>query len=549
MSEDAATSGLPSSRTEQILLQALLQHLPDDVYFKDRASRFLRVNASMARRMGQPSPAAMVGRTDFDIFTPEHAQAAFADEQRIIASGQPLIDAIEQETWPDGHSTWVSTTKVPLQDLDGAVIGTFGISRDITARKLAEDSIRKLSLIVHQCPVSIVLTDATGHIEYVNPSFERASGYTVAEARGHTPRFLKSGEHSAAFYAELWGTITAGRQWSGDLHNRRKDGTLFWERTTISAVRDAQGRITNFFAIKEDITESRRAAEERRALEDQLDIAHKLESVGRLSAGIAHEINTPAQFVTDNLRFLDTAFDLLSRYLDVVADLRRQASAVAPLQPVCAQLDRLAADGDLGFVRTELPCCIAQSLEGIGRIARIVGALKDFAQPAGDRRTPAQLAHLVETALDVSRHEWKNVAEIVTEFDPAQPAVPVMADEINQALLHLIINAAQAVAASAEQRGGAKGLIRIRTSTTPTHAVIEIADNGPGIAETIRPHLFEPFVTTRGPALASGQGLHLVHRIVRRHGGRIEYDTTAGIGTTFRLFLPLPSETPPPAAP
>ncbi|HLP01204.1 MAG TPA: PAS domain S-box protein [Opitutaceae bacterium] len=542
---DASTTPDPAPRLEQILLQALLQHLPEDIYFKDRASRFLRVNASMARRMGQPSPAAMAGRTDFDIFSREHAQAAFADEQRIIATGEPLIDAMEKETWPDGHSTWVSTTKLPLRDLDGAVIGTFGISRDITARKLAEDNYRKLSLIVHQCPVAIVLTDPTGRIEYVNPSFERVSGYSLTEARGHTSRLLKSGEHPAAFYGELWETITAGRQWTGEFHNRRKDGSLFWERATISPVRDEQGRVTHFFAIKEDITAGRRAAEERRALEEQLDIAHKLESVGRLSAGIAHEINTPAQFVTDNLRFLSTAFDLLTRYLAVVEQLRREAGNVATLQPLCGELDRLAADGDLGFVRTEVPCCLAQSLEGVERITRIVGALKDFAQPAGERRSPASLAHLVETALAVSRHEWQDVAEIATDFDPAQPPVPVLADEINQALLHLVINAAQAVAGSAARRQGAKGLIRIHVSTTPTHAVIAIADNGPGIPDEIRPHLFEPYVTTRGAAIASGQGLHLVHRIIQRHGGRIEYDTAAGVGTTFRLLLPLSTDSPP----
>ncbi|MFT3829570.1 MAG: PAS domain S-box protein [Opitutaceae bacterium] len=533
----------PAARLEQVLLQALLQHLPDDIYFKDRASRFVRVNAAMARRMGQPSPAAMIGRSDFDIFSREHAQAAFADEQHIIATGEPLLDVLEKETWPDGHATWVTTTKLPLRDLTGAVIGTFGLSRDITARKLAEDNYRKLSLIVRQCPVAIVLTDPAGRIEYVNPSFERASGYSLPELRGHTPRLLKSGEHPAAFYGELWETITAGRQWTGEFHNRRKDGTLYWERATISAVRDEQDRITHYFAIKEDITASRRAAEERRALEEQLDIAHKLESVGRLSAGIAHEINTPAQFVADNLRFLSTAFDLLARYLAVVEQLRQQAGGVAPLQPLCAELDRLAADGDLGFVRSEVPACLAQSLEGVERITRIVGALKDFAQPAGKRRSPASLARLVETALAVSRHEWREVAEVATDFDPAQPAVPVLADEINQALLHLIINAAQAVAASAAQRHGAKGLIRIRTSTTSTHAVIAVADNGPGLPAEIRPHLFEPFVTTRGAAVASGQGLHLVHRILQRHGGRIEYDTAAGVGTTFRLVLPLPGDT------
>ena len=534
-----------SAPLEPILLQALLQHLPENIYFKDRASRFLRVNASMARRTGHPSPAALEGRTDFDIFSPEHAQAAFADEQRIVATGEPLIDFEEKETWPDGRSNWVSTTKVPLRDLAGAVIGTFGITRDITARKLAEDDLRKLSLIVHQCPVAIVLTDPSGHIEYVNPSFERVSGYTLPEVRGRTPRVLKSGEHPASFYRELWETIAAGRLWTGDLCNRRKDGTPFWEHATIAAVRDPQGRITHYFAIKEDITQARRAAAERLALEEQLDLAHKLESVGRISAGIAHEINTPAQFLTDNLRFLSTSFALFDRCLALAAELRRQAGAVPALAPLCGEFDRFAAEGDLAFVSAEVPRCLSQSLEGIGRIARIVGALKDFAEPAGEGRQPADLARLVETALAVSRHEWHTVAEVATEFEPAVPPVPVLADEINQALLHLITNAAQAVAANAAQRGGAKGRICIRLFATQDHASLAINDNGPGLPAEILPHLFEPFVTTRGAAVASGQGLHLVHRIVSRHGGRVEYDTAPGVGTTFRLHLPLSAETAP----
>ncbi len=402
-----------------------MEHLPDSIYFKDRESRFIRVNAAMSRWAGFPDPAALVGKSDFDLFTAEHARPAYEAEQRIITTGEPLLDFEEKETWPDGHSTWVSTTKLPLRDLAGAVIGTFGISHDITARKRAEA--------------------------------------------------------------------------------------------------------------------------EKRELEAQLNFAQKLESVGRLSAGIAHEINTPGQFIADNLRFLSLSFQHLARHFAAVDALRTRAEALPQLQPELAALTEIEKEIELDFLQQEIPNCLTQSLDGMARISRIVGALKDFAHPHDAGRSPANLAHLIETAAAVSRHEWKYVAEFTTEFDPQLPPVPVLVDEFNQALLNLIINAAQAIAAALKQRGETKGRITARTRATPTLAIIEIEDTGTGIPEAARPHLFEPFFSTKGPGGGTGQGLHVVARIVHRHGGHIVYTSEMGRGTTFRLLLPL--DAPPSAAP
>jgi PAS domain S-box-containing protein len=539
MPDDLPASGRPPSELEHILLQALLQHLPDHIYFKDRTSRFLRVNAALARWAGFEDPAALVGKSDFDLFTVEHASPAFADEQTIIATEQPILDAVEQETWPDGRVSWVATTKLPLRDLAGAIIGTFGVSRDITARKLAEERLRKLTRAVDQCPVSIVITDAAGVIEYANPYFAKTTGYSLGEVVGQNPRVLKSGRHPAEFYRQMWSTLSAGAEWTGELRNRRKDGTLFWERATISGVRDDSGRISHFIAVKEDITARKAAEEEHRALQAELDLAHKQESIGRLSAGVAHEINTPAQFVADNLRFLATSWHDLRRYLAAVEDLRTRLAPLPEFKADLAALDEVAGEIELPFLQEELPRCLEQSLEGMARMARIVGALKAFAHPPASGQALSDLAALAQTVLDVSRHEWKYVAEVVTEFAPDLPPVPVVVDEFNQALLNLVINAAHAIRDALAQRGETKGRITVRTRLQGDFAALEIEDTGVGIPESIRPHLFEPFVSTKGAAVASGQGLHSVHNIVRRHGGRIEYDTAPGRGTTFRLLLPL----------
>ena len=484
----------------------------------------------------------MVGLSDFDLYTAEHARPAFDAEQHIIASGQPLLDTVEKETWPDGRVTWVSTSKVPFRDPSGAIIGTFGISRDITIQKLAEEEFRRseatLRGLLAAVPIGIALVRART-ILTANPMLVQIGGYSVMELVGKDSRMLYADEAEyQRVGALLYGDFRARPLHSAITRWRRKDDT--WVDIELAAAPlDPSQSDGDIVVTAVDITERIRAEVQQKELQTQLDLAKKLESVGRLSAGIAHEINTPGQFVADNLRFLAESMRQLEGFFAAVQRLRLAAAALPALQEPLAALAAAEEASELGYLRGELPRCIGQSLDGMARIARIVGALKDFAHPEATGRTPASLAKLIETAVAVSRHEWKYVTDLVTTLDPLQPDVPVVVDEVNQLLLNLIINAAQAVAAALKQRGEEKGRIAIRTRTTATEAVVEIEDNGTGIPPEIQAHLFEPFVTSRGAAVASGQGLHVVHNIVRRHGGRIEYDTDAARGTTFRILLPL----------
>lgn len=544
MPDDTPASGLSPRHLEQVLLRALLEHVPDAIYFKDRASRFLRVNTAMARKTGATSPEALVGRSDFDLYTEEHARPAFDAEQRIIATGEPLLDCEEKETWPDGSTTWVSTSKLPLLDLDGAIIGTFGISRDITIQKLAEAEFRRseatLRGLLAAVPIGIALVRART-ILTANPMLVQIGGYSVLELVGMGSRMLYADDAEyQRVGALLYGEFRNRLRNSAITRWRHKDGT--WMDVELAAAPlDPDHPAGDIVVTATDITERIRAELRQQEMQAQLDLAKKLESVGRLSAGIAHEINTPSQFIADNLRFLSTTVEQLGRYLSAVQELRNASSATASpaLQPPLAALASIEREIDLDYLLKEMPACIDQSLEGLARISHIVAALKDFAHPEACGRAPASLSRLIGTAIAVSRHEWKYVADLVTELDPAQPEVPVVVDQLNQALLALIINAAQAVAAAIRQRGETKGRIVIRTATTETEALIEIEDNGTGIPPEVIPHIFEPFVTSKGAAVASGQGLHIVHKIVRSHGGRIEYETATGRGTLFRLRLPL----------
>jgi PAS domain S-box-containing protein len=255
---------------ERILMRALMDHIPDHIYFKDESSRFLRVNRSLATFFGLADPADAVGKTDFDVFSAEHAQQAFDDEQAILRSGQPVLGKVEKETWPDGRVTWASTTKLPLRDARGRVIGTFGISRDDTERVNRELQLRRLSLAVEQSSHVVLVTDVSGRITYVNPRFTEVTGYSSQEVVGQSPNLLNSGRSPATLFADLWAAIKSGRTWAGEVINRRKGGELYWSRLLISPLRDEQGQVIQFVEVSEDITARKEAEAARQAMVDGL---------------------------------------------------------------------------------------------------------------------------------------------------------------------------------------------------------------------------------------------------------------------------------------
>jgi len=263
-------------RTEQNLFRLLMDNAHDRVYFKDLAGRFLRVNQSKLQLHGLTEMSQILGKTDFDLGLGEQARLARLDEEEIIRTGKPVIN---REAWgeqADGAKYWFTTNKAPLRDSAGNIVGIFGISHDITARKQMEEQLRdtaqRLQMLwqsVENSPATVVITDTRGNIQYVNPKFVETTGYTREEAVGRNPRVLKSGQMSPVTYKQLWQTIAAGENWHGEFLNRRKDGSFFWESAIITPVKNEQGKVVNFLAIKEDITERKAAAE---ALQQSLSL-------------------------------------------------------------------------------------------------------------------------------------------------------------------------------------------------------------------------------------------------------------------------------------
>ena len=359
------------------------------------------------------------------------------------------------------------------------------------------------------------------------------------EVRGKDPSFLKSGVNPNAVYRDLWNCITSGKRWHGELCNRRRDGGLFWEVVSISPIKGQAGETAGFLAIKRDVTEQKRAEKERSLMEVQLRQAQKLEAIGRLAAGIAHEINTPIQYVSDNTRFLQESFQNLQLTLKSHLELLQAARTNRLTPELIARAESVLASSDLGYISEQVPAAIKETLEGVERVTRIVRAMREFSHPGGKDKALADINQAVETTITVARNEWKYVAELKLDLDPNLPLVPVVVGEFNQAILNLIVNAAQSISDVQGTHPLEKGAISVSTRREGEFVEIRVGDTGTGIPEAIRSRIFEPFFTTKDVGKGTGQGLSMVYgSIVRMHGGTVTLETEAGKGTTFISRIP-----------
>lgn len=292
------------------------------------------------------------------------------------------------------------------------------------------------------------------------------------------------------------------------------------------------GEKPGFLLVGADITE-------RRILEQRLSQSNKMEAIGQMAAGIAHEINTPTQLVGSNLRYIGNQLRDILKLIDQVVVLNQYVRTHSATPEMADALQQSANEAHLDFFRQEAPKAIADSLEGIDRITNIVSAMRYYSHPGSEIKEMGNINQIIENALSLSRNEWKNVAEIHKEFMEGLPFIPCMPSELSQVMLNLIINAVHAIQDVQKEDPNAKGLITISTREIEGDIEVRISDNGTGIPEDIRGKIFDPFFTTKDVGIGTGQGLSICYTVVvNKHNGSLYFETEVGKGTTFIIRLP-----------
>ena len=379
---------------------------------------------------------------------------------------------------------------------------------------------------------AVAIMDPAGLVTWANRGFTHLTGFGPWDSAGRSfTGLVRLGGADAGPTLDVGGALAAGQPFAATVSLHRKDGALRWADLDMHPVADASGAAVAHVAVLTDATE-------REQTSTRLAHAERLATIGRLAAGVAHEIATPVQFVGDSVQFLrDAVTDLAS----VIAALQRVRQAVTDGTPAAeaATAAVLAEEtADLEYLLEHTPRAVESCVEGLDRVSAIVRSLKEFAHPQQSTMASADLNHIVLSTLTLARNEYKYVADLETDFGPLPP-VMCIAGSISQVVLNLVVNAAHAVGDVVKTSGG-KGRIAVSTHLDGDHAVLTVRDTGSGIADDVRPHIFEPFYTTKAVGKGTGQGLALAWSIVAGdHAGAIDAESAPGQGATFRVRLPI----------
>jgi two-component system, cell cycle sensor histidine kinase and response regulator CckA len=389
------------------------------------------------------------------------------------------------------------TTRLINYEGSNAILG---IVTDITEHRRAEDELRRLYRAVEQSPTSIVITDVAGTIEYVNPKFTEVSGYSLEEVKGKTPRVLKSGYTSPAEYTKLWETILSGKEWRGEFRNKKKNGELYWELASISPVRDASGTITHFLAVKEDVTA-------RKMLEQQLWQAQKMESLGTLASGVAHDFN-----------------NILGIILGYASLLRQKSLLVDKAVPYVDSI-------------------ITAAERGAGLVKQIL----TFARKSEFKLAHIDVNSIIGELTTMLGETFPKTITLSLQLEKDLPPLSIDRTQLHQALLNLCVNARDAMSehgsisiATRLVNGGILAQ-RFPSSKGIDYVEISVSDTGSGIDEATKGRIFEPFFTTKDVGKGTGLGLSVVFGVVQEHQGFVDVESEPGRGSTFRVYLPLPA--------
>ena len=495
-----------------------------DISERKRTEEALRVSLQKLTRHMEQTPLAVVGwNLDFEVtewnaaaenifgytrhealgrhasfILPESARPHVDDLWRRLLLNNGGISSTNQNLTKDGQVILCEWYNMPLADEQGNVFGATSKVMDITERQQAEEEKGRLMLAIEQLNEMVLITDADGNLQYVNPAFEKVTGYSRKEVMGKNPRLLQSGKHPPEFYKQMWAALAAGNPWAGRLINRKKDGTIYTEEASISPVTDPEGSIINYVSAKWDVTHERE-------LEEQLQQAQKMEAVGQMAGGIAHDFNNLLQIIAG---YAELARVDLSPRNPVEAALQEINDAVDRGQKLVSQL--------LAFSRRQVICPVDLNLnEVIEPLFKMIRGL-------------------------IGEH-------IQLDIIPGHNLGTVHADRgmLEQVLVNLCVNARDAMPDGGRLRIKTENVLadsayaqRHSLAKAGRYILLSVDDTGCGIDEQTRERIFEPFFTTKEVGKGTGLGLSMVYGIIKQHNGQVRVYSEPGQGTTFNIHLP-----------
>ncbi len=489
--EDMLETTRRKTEEEKAKTEAIIAAIGDGISIQDRQFRVLYQNEVHKGMIGD-----QLGKFCYEAY----------EKKDRVCEGCPVaisyrdggVHTVEKRVENEKGVMYIEITASSLKDASGNIVAGIEMVRDITARRRMEEDRSRLAMAVEQSAEAIVVTDLEGTILYVNPAFERITGYSREEAVGKNPRFLHSGKHDESFYKKMWDTLARGEVWTGHFVNRKKDGSLYEEDAMISPVRDSSGDVVSYVAVKRDVTRLV-------SLEKQVRTAQKMESVGNLAGGIAHDFNNA---LTGIVGFGEM----------VKLRIANDPKALSDLDEVfrCAERASVLTRQLLTFARRQVIDPVNLDLNEV-------------------------MTGLVKLLRKVTREDVE-----IKPF-PAEYPVMIRADrgQVEQVLMNLCLNARDAMPEG--------GRLVIETGTTSLddgylkrypymkagrYAVLSVSDTGTGMDEETRERVFEPFFTTKGPDKGTGLGLAMVYGIVKQHDGFIHVYSEPGKGTTFRVYFP-----------
>ncbi len=468
----------------------------------DRQGRFVEVNRALSEFLGY-TREELRRLTISEVTHPDDVSRSVELHEAVVRGETSAYRLEKRYVRKDGTIRWGDTAVSAILDAAGNYRATVGVIQDITEQKKSEEARLLLEAAVEQTGETIEITDSQGAIVYVNPSFERTTGFSRGEALGNKPCMLKSGRHDDKFYGNLWRTITNGDVWRGHFINRKKDGSLFEEEATVSPVKDRSGNIVNYVAVKRDVTNEI-------SLQKQLFQAQKMESIGTLAGGIAHDFN--------NL------LTVMQGYSEIMlAD---------------------KTEGDPGYV--DLSTINQAAKRGADLVRRIL----TFSRQVESSFRPVSLNEEVRHAEKLLLRTIPKMIGIELRLAEDLSVINADAGQIEQSILNLAINARDAMP------DGGRLVLETKTLTLDAdycrrhldaspgeYVLLAVSDTGQGMDEETAERVFEPFFTTKKLGEGTGLGLAMVFGIVKVHGGHVTCESKLGVGTTFKLYFPVAVET------